>query len=344
MRGLLLATAGLLALPALAFAQPARDGLSQIVDPRAPRGRVIAVGEVAGLVEDGLLAPGRRPALHPVADGAGRVHPGRAPLVVVHGINADFADVAPLVGWAAADARWQLHLLAYCDRNRRTSLNGDDLAGLLVERLAGRPLTLVAHSLGGIVVRRALDRLALDGRLRLFPSVRVLAVDTPWHGFEGPRDGVRMHFARAFMPDGFEDMRAASPMFAGDERQADPLDRAGLYGVELPSSVRITLVAATRGHQALDFTELPGVAAQLVRRLDLEPFDPGVELRVRHLVNALAQSEVGRRIHAERVPLTPDKVKQALARLLPRLEGDHSTVLAGEPFRAVLTRFLATCP
>lgn len=345
MRGLVLAIAGLLTLPALVAAQPVPGstparGLSQVVDPQAPRGLPLA--ELGGLVEDRLLAPDRRPALHPVADAAGRVHPGRDPLVVVHGINADFGDVAPLVGWVARDPRWQLHVLAYCDRNRRTSLNGDDLARLLVERFAGRRLTFVAHSLGGIVVRRALDRLALDGRLRRFPSVRVLAVDTPWHGYDGPRDGVRMRFARAFMPDGLEDMRAAAPLFAGDARQPDRLDQVGLYGVALPASVRIQLVAASRGDEALDPTELPGVAAELARQLAREPSPPGVELRVRHLASALAQSEVGRRLRAERV--APGDVPAALARLLPRLEGDHSTVLAGAPFRAALTRFLADCP
>lgn len=340
MRSISLLALGLLTTASVARAQPERDGLIHALDPDAPRARLVRVDEVAGLREDPLLGPDRSPAILPVADARGAHHPRRAPLLVVHGIKADFGDVAPLVAHLADQDRYQVHLVAYADVKRRTSLNGDRLAGLLVEQFRGRPLTFVAHSMGGIVVRRALNRLAASGQLACFPRVRVLAVDTPWHGYDGPRDGVRMSFARAFMPDGYEDMRARSPMFSGDDRARDPLDRAGLFGVELPASVRIHMVVAQQGDQALDYTELPQVAGQLARRLDLEPFEEGVDVQVRHAVTALAQSEVGRAIARERVPLTPGRVRAALERLVPRLPGDHSTVLASDAFFAAVDRFL----
>lgn len=335
MRFTLLLALGLACLT-VARGQDPRDGLAQALDPDTPRSRAGLPLDVAGVREDPLLGPDRTPAILPVGDD----HPDRDPLLIVHGIKADFGDVAPLVRHLGAQTRYQVHVVAYADVKRRTSKNGDDLARLLVERFRGRPLTFVAHSMGGIVVRRALNRLAVSGHLRCFPRVRVLTVDTPWHGYEGPRDGFRMSFARPFMPDGYEDMRARSPMFAGDDRARDALDRVGLYGVDLPASVEVHMVAAQQGDQALDYTELTAVPGQLARRLDLEPFDEGTDIRVRHAVAALVQSEVGRSITRRQVPLTPRCVRDALERLVPRLPGDHSTVLRSEAFFARVERFL----
>jgi hypothetical protein len=323
-----------------------RAGLAQSVDPRAPLGasalaypgRSLPL-DVASIDEDPLLASGRRAAIVAVRGPDGRVDPRREPLLVVHGIKADFGDVAPLIRSLGEQTRYQVHVVAYADTRRRTSLNGDDLAALLLERFRGQPLTFVAHSMGGIVVRRALDRLAIEGRLGDFPVVRVLAVDTPWHGYGGPADGFQMSIVRPFMPDGYEDMRARSPMFSGDAGADDPLDRVGLYGVDLPSNVHIHLIAAQSGTTALDYTELPAVAEQLALRLDLEPFtvdDP----QVRNLTRAIAQSEVGRSIVRQEVPLTARCVRQALERLIPRLPGDHSSVLRTPEFFHELARFL----
>lgn len=319
-----------------------QTGFVHVLDPNAATSPGPLLGlDVSAVREDPLLGPDRRPAIVPVAGADGALHAERLPLLVVHGIQADFGDVAPLIRRLGEDQdRYQVHVVAYADVRRRTSKNGDDLARLLVDRFAGRPLAFVAHSMGGIVVRRALNRLALTGELALFPRVRVLAVDTPWHGYDGPKDGLRMSFVRPFMPDGYEDMRARSPMFAGDDRQTDPLDRAGLYATELPWSVEVHHVAAQEGDAALDHTELPDVAGELARRLDLEPFSPGADLKVRHAVTALVQSEVGRAIVDDGVPLTPACVRAALERLVPRLPGDHSSVLASEPFFARVGTFL----
>ncbi len=323
----------------IARGQPGDDGLVHALDPDAPRSTLLPL-DLAAVSEDALLGPDRAPAILPVADARGAHHPRREPLLVVHGIKADFGDVAPLVAHLGAQRRYQVHVVAYADVKRRTSQNGDRLAGQLVARFRGRPLTIVAHSMGGIVVRRALNRLATTGELGLFPRVRVLAVDTPWHGYDGPRDGFRMSFVRPFMPDGYEDMRARSPMFSGDARARDPLDRAGLFGVELPAKVEVHMVVAQQGDQALDYTELPAVAGALARRLDLEPFEDGTDVQVRHAATALAQSEVGRAILRERVPLTPRCVREALERLAPRLPGDHSSVLRSQAFFARLDAFL----
>lgn len=324
-----------LLLPALAGAQD-QGGAVLALEP----GAALSLDGIERLKEDALLGPGRRPTLHAVADAAGRVHPEREPLLLVHGIRADFGDLAPLLRrLGERQTRFQPWVLAYSDYHRRTSKNGDDLAALLVERFQGRPVSIVAHSMGGIVTRRALNRLALEGRLGAFPRLRVVAVDVPWHGYAGPGDGLRMGIARLFMPDGLEDMRARAPLFAGKPGAADPLDRAGLYGVELPASVTILQVVARQGDQALDWRELPGVVEQLARRLAGEPFDDGLDPRVRHAVSAILQSAVGARLLREG-PRPAGELGPLLEGRLLRLEGDHATVLAGERFLGLLGWFL----
>lgn len=302
----------------------AQPGVVQALDPSL---RVLPLEGLEQVDEDALLGPGRAPAIVAVADRAGRYHPGREPLLVLHGIRADFGDVAPMIRRLAAQTRYQVHLLAYSDTCRLTSWNGDDLARLLTARFAGRDLTLVAHSLGGIVARRALNHLALEGGLDLFPRVRVIAVDVPWHGYSGPGDGLRMRLARPFMPDGYEDMRARSAMFLG------------LYEPELPAHVSILMVAARQGDQALDYRELPQVPVEIARRLRGEPFEPGLDPRVRHAASAILQSEVGERLRRDGLR-TPAEVSQALERRLLRLPGDHATVLASDAFQRLLERFI----
>lgn len=318
------------------------DGLVQTLDPEAPRGAA-ALGapvpvlprDLSAVVEDELLAPGRRPTLHAV----GRLDARREPLIVVHGIQADFGDVAELVRRVTDEGTYQPYALAYADWRRRTSKNGDDLAALVHERFRGRRVTFVAHSMGGIVVRRALNRLAVEEKLDDFPALRLFAVDTPWHGYDGPGDGARMSFARPFMPDGLEDMRARAPMFRGDRRAEDLLDRLGLFGLDLPAHVAIRMVAAEQEDAALDHTELPRVPAELARLVNGEALGPDVDLQTRHVVLALRASEAWPALSRLR-PATEACVREALLELVPRLPGGHSTTLLTESFFLKLGEWL----
>jgi hypothetical protein len=129
-------------------------------------------------------------------------------------------------------------------------------------------------------------------------------------------------------------MRARSPMFSGDDRASDPLDRAGLFGIALPRHVSVKIVTAREGTAALDWTEAPltAVPAQLAApRDDADP-------QVRHFAAALRQSTAGPAI--ARAGASEERVRAALQEEIPRLTGDHSSVLANEPFFAVLGGFL----
>jgi pimeloyl-ACP methyl ester carboxylesterase len=217
------------------------------------------------MTENELLRPGKKGALYALGNSPADFHADREPLVLVHGIQGDPKVLQSVVDRFRDSSRYQLYVLCYDDNGRRTSLNGNDLAEemrSLERRLGrGRDVAIVAHSMGGIVARQALNQLSAGtGRgIERFGDVRLIAADTPWHGYPGPSDrgaeGVFMDIARAFMNDGLEDMRAASAMFAGDPDGPDPAARAGLLGVELADNVSTNLVFAAEGNNVSDYSE-----------------------------------------------------------------------------------------
>jgi pimeloyl-ACP methyl ester carboxylesterase len=324
------------AVPAAAppSADPARTGWPC---PRAPNGRVLPL-DLSRLDENALLRAGGKAALYAVGTGPGDFHPEREPLILVHGIDGDPKNLAEVANRFAADGRHQVYVLCYDDRGRRTGLNGGDLAEemrALEQRVLGpgRPATIVAHSMGGIVAREALNQLAAGpGRgAEKFSRLHLVAVDTPWHGYDGPSDrgldAVLIGLARPFLPDGLEDMRARSTLF---ER---------LYATELPDNVGVTLVFADHGAEIEDYTE--GHLAPLAKALvglycRDEPVrgDPQLMNFWHALLSsdryASFSSEMRDRADAGR--LDEAAVRAALARFFPRFPGDHTGVLSGRPF------------
>jgi hypothetical protein len=305
--------------------------------PGAPNGRLFGF-DLRGLDERSLLHDGGRAAIYALAADPQSYHPEREPIIFIHGLEGAPADLQPVVDRWRGSPRFQLHIVAYADYRRRTSLNGDDLAdelrALAAHLGAGRDLTIVAHSMGGIVTRQALNKLEPSG-LERFRRVRLIAVDTPWHGYPGPGDGVLMDFARLFLPAGMQDMRAASPMFAA------------LYAPELPDNVEVQLVFAEAGDEVLDYTE--GVLAQLADQLvGLYTNDQPVtgDLRLVNFWKALISATVyepfeeGLRQLADAGRLDSAAVQAALLRDYPRFPGDHLGVLGEHPGQRSLLDFL----
>lgn len=270
---------------ASAFGFPATaraDGPSLPNDPprngwpaqAAPNGRLLG-RDLSRLDERSLLRPGKKAALYGVTAGPDRFHAEREPLILVHGIKGAPADLQSIVDrlWSA---RYQIYVVCYDSLHRRTSANGIDVAEELrsLARQLGprRDLTIVAHSLGGIVVRRALNELALGPGhgLESLGRVRFVAVDTPWHGYGGPSDrGAErffMQIAAVFMPAGLVEMRARSALFQGEPHDADPAGTKGLCGIVLPKNVEIELVFSKEGTEVLDYDKgaLRTLAPQLV--------------------------------------------------------------------------------
>lgn len=348
----------LTAVPRAAAALSGSPGLASLRRLAPPNGRVLQ-WDLAAVNEDRLLRPGGRGALYAVGRGPADFHPERAAWVLVHGLGGNPADLQAIINRFRA-APVQFYVLCFDDLRRRTSLNGLDLADelrALQQRVLGpgRELTLIAHSMGGIVARQALNELTLGPRrgIERFALVRLIAVDTPWHGYPGPADRgagrLLIGLARAFLPAGYLDMRIGSAMFQGDPESASPLGRAGLLDVQLPSNVVIDLVFAEQGQEVLDYSEgvLAGLAGKLARYFRDETAVRG-DARLRAYWKALMSSsqywnfQDAMRNLGDRGKLDARAVRLALEHYFPRLPGDHAGVLQGGRSRRGLLDYLAT--
>jgi pimeloyl-ACP methyl ester carboxylesterase len=316
--------------------------------PRAPNGRVLPV-DLSGLDEDKLERTGDKAAIYAVGNGPADFHPEREPLILVHGIEGDPKDLQAIVNRFKDDPKYQVYVLCYDDYHRETSLNGKDMAEelrtLQCRTLGpGRNVTIVAHSMGGIVTRQALDELAAGpGKgIEKFGNVRFLAADTPWHGWPGPSDqgvqGVFMDIARPFMPAGLTDMRGQSAMFAGDPKSSDPAARAGLLNVELPDNVETHLVFAQQGNEILHYGEgfLAPLASDLVGLYRDDKPVSGEPRLMNYWKAILSSSDYDAfademRDLADAGKLDENAVNSALSRYYPTFPGDHTGLLAEHP-------------
>lgn len=169
----------------------------------------------------------------------------KEPLILVHGIRGNPSDMQAIVD-RMKDSNYQIYVLAYADFKRRTSFNGKTFSDEL-KKLGHKKITIVAHSMGGIVARKALADLVTSGSLTKDSSIKLFTIDTPWHGFDGPADdeafGLKLKFARPFLPDGLEDMRAKSTFFTE------------LNQVKFPASIKVDICFAEDGNEAFDYSD-----------------------------------------------------------------------------------------
>lgn len=314
--------------------------------PISPPNDRLLCRDLSAMDETDLLGPGRTARIYGVASIDSRYHPERPPAVLVHGIRGhpdDLQEVAARVERAGL----QVHVLCYESFHRRTTVDALDFASelrSLAKRLGRRDLAIVAHSLGGIVSRRALNELALgpERGIERFARVRLIGIDNPWHGYGGPGDhgfdGFVMRFVRGFLPDGLEDMRARSDLFQGRANDPDPAARKPLCSPVLPDSVTIDLCFAQQGDDIHDWTE--GELRPLSQKLvDLYARDVPVtgEPRLVNFWRALVDSseyfalQDDLRARADACALDAGIVSDRLAVHFPRFPGDHMGVLHEHP-------------
>jgi pimeloyl-ACP methyl ester carboxylesterase len=184
-------------------------------------------------------------------------------------------------------------------------------------------LIIVAHSMGGLVTRVALNQLGpvlerLPAEQR--PHLRVLTVDSPWHGFSGPPDRglsrLMMAMVRPMLPDGLEDMRAESDMFQT------------LYDPDLPTDTELRLAFAAEGDGILYWGE--GKLLELVEGLtssgpSFKAKDPQVENYWRALQSSRDYPAFAGALRSSH---SRTEVEAALAAHFPVYPGDHTGVLA----------------
>ena len=304
----------------------------------APHGRLLGP-DLGAIVDDQLLPASGRATLYAVGRDARDYDARRDPLVLIHGIAGRAADLTAVADRFAASGH-QIHVLVYRDLYRLTRDNGDDLAEelKLVGDLGGpgRTLRVVAHSLGGLVMRRALGRLAGGVGIERFARVRVVGVDNPWQGFGMGNDGLDSVF-HAVMREpfpGLADMYWGSPMFVGDAASKDPVQRAGLFGIHLPDSVELELVFAAGGGPATNWTrpEMAGLVDGIAAYYRRETPVRGTQAQVnfwRAILDSTAYPAFQRQLRAaaDAGPIDASTVRAAFDRWYPRFAGDHTGCL-----------------
>lgn len=310
---------------------------------KPPNGKTLPT-DVRGVNEKNLLAEtGGQGALYAVGDWK----PGARPLVLVHGIGSDFADLQPIIDKFKNDPTRQVMVYAYSDMGDFTEDSGTQLAYQLNNLRRDYPwaesLDVVAHSMGGIVSRRAMNELAEGqiGGIEQFKDITLTAVDTPWHGFPGP--GVRLNVAQGGM-----DMQAQSELFQGSDEMPDNASKKGLTGVQLPGQVKVNLLFADNEAAGLkrdgikDYTDfldkltadelkaftkavVRGNREDLRRALPIQAFNLFTALQadknwpvVRQKLEDMLDTEL----------LDGKRMNNLLQRYLPRFAGEHSGVLA----------------
>ena len=251
------------------------------------------------------------------------------PLILVHGQSGSAQTFTDLLHLAPKLAQYKLFYFAYDDLHRALKRSALDLAHSLISLRSPR-ITLLAHSMGGIVVREALNILARFQLPENLPEVRVIAVETPWQGGALRRSSYKEthldNFVEAFLPATTSDMRSCSDFFKN------------LYATSWPEKFSMELYFAERGEQAHDYSEAPlNKLPQKIADLFTKNIPMTGSLFEMHFWNALTSSAQYPFFVSELAELqenenlTTDAVEVLLEKHFPRFPGDHTSVLTAHP-------------
>ncbi|MDC0716828.1 esterase/lipase family protein [Nannocystis bainbridge] len=302
----------------------------------------------------------------------GPVRPTLRPLVLVHGIHGHPGELAPVAEHVRATGSAQPYFFTYDDLGRYLDRSGDELARALAQLACHAPrpaVVIVAHSMGGIVARCALNSLvdprwfplfshrrlrrgkvrvrgsaeAVRAGVRLeaacaadFAAVDLLTVDTPWSGFAAPRLDLRNLWRRQ---RSWVDMVSNSTVLTR------------LHDVALPSHLRIHHIEADQPGAGLDHDKIRTLGdlddrdlLRFQRAILGERGALGRDPRLRNMFAALAGERsfpmLAEGLRATGIVDAP-AFRAELRRAVPRLAGSHTSVLQNTALFALLDAWLA---
>lgn len=247
-------------------------------------------------------------------------------VVLVHGMSGSIHNFSSLLFSTQELAQHSLFYFAYDDMHRSLRLSARDLAEEL-RKINDSQITLIAHSMGGVVARAALDLLAKESSSAILPRIHLIAVDTPWHG--GYEKSCRKkgssldRVVEFFLPAAVVDMRACSQFLS--ETQGTPW----------PEQFSMTLFFAEEGTQAWDYSEEPlkELPQKILKYIEKGELVRG-SLTELYFWQALRRSsqylqfEAHLRGRLRVAELSLMTVREDLEFYFPRLPGSHTTVLA----------------
>ncbi len=287
--------------------------------------------------EGKLYALGRAAAYNPQAH----------PVILIHGIMGSPASLQTIAD-RITDLPVQLYVFAYESYVfRRTSEDARDLANQLFALSnqhigAGRSISIIAHSMGGVVAREMYNLVLRSsaGCQKNFGGLDAVAIDSPMEGFDGPSDRQGGN-AFPFVPKSMIDMRSESELMIP---LSDP---------ELPDNMTLALVYSEGGNVTLDYYK--GELAVMPKLLaDHINYDKPVDgsPKIRNFWHALRSSqryidffEKMERL-SQQGKLDEAAVLVGLKHYFPEFSGGHTSVLndprLGRMLRRRILRSIAT--
>ncbi len=281
----------------------------------------------------------------------GRFDPQARPVVLVHGMRGSGEELTALADRLTAAGR-QVYFFQYNDTGELTSVNGEHLANALrglatQSQHRDQPLDIVAHSMGGIVTRVAMNTLAQAGVPGAgFPSVRVQTLDTPLDGyihesrFWAWTNPIALFVMRLIGMAGYYDMRGSSAMFEG-------LYATGLSNVTFSNTAAYRtdrMSTVTRRAHDFDAHDQSAIASYLAGGpLPERP-------RARNYARALEHDVHGPALRARlREELRSQNPAEALLRaydaVMPQVAGTHTSFLdEREPIERVVRALTEPVP
>lgn len=294
------------------------------------------------------------------------------PWILVHGIHDAPSTLRVLADKILEKNDRQVFLFLYDDSSRYLDRTGDDLARALAEiaKATLRPVRIVAHSMGGIVARAAMNSLvepnwmptqsalnneplrgaeeamALGLRLpepmaHLFRRLDMIAIDTPWHGFTDVDVEVRNKMERQMS---YVDVVASSTLLRT------------LTQVDLPAHFSINQIEADNEaggkpqDKVVSLGEIDDEAFDaLVRYFSGKESMLAAHRRLENQIRALEDEADGPALiatlkrEASAGRLDRKKYLELTANAVPRLSGCHVSILEHPELLPEIERTFARC-